>query len=151
MENKNICLQCEQKDITLESGVCPHCNYLNRKNDYLQNDGNITITKDNIHLYYEFMSDTESKEYSYLLQKILHSRCKNILRNLYLIDTSTPSWQKEFEKFKQKEFYYVGGRGHYFIYKSFIFGVKDILKPIDEYIEDIKASSEYKEYNKIKQ
>ena len=63
MKKEKVCFQCEQKDIILNSGVCPHCDRLNRKNDYLQNDGTITITKDNIHLYYEFMSDKDLKKH----------------------------------------------------------------------------------------
>jgi hypothetical protein len=66
------------------------------------------ITKDNIHLYYEFMSDKELK-YNHL-----DLICEVLMDRVFLIKD--------------------------------LLGIKDTLKPMDEYIEEIKASDEYKEY-----
>ncbi len=92
--------------------------------------GTVLIDKDNIHLYYEFMSD-EDLEKIFKNSSFLHDiQLDRFFKIAELLRINT----KEFEKFK----------------KSFLsdayFGIKDVLKPIDEYIAEIKASSEYKEY-----
>jgi hypothetical protein len=90
MKKEKVCFQCEQKDIILNSGVCPHCDRLNRKNDYLQNDGTITITKDNIHLYYEFMSDKDLKKHQDLFVCVY---CEgNVGENWKIVDPKYINW-----------------------------------------------------------
>lgn len=131
---KEICFQCEQEDYILENqGVCSHCDYLNRKNDYLQNDVTVIITKDNIHLYYEFMSKSETNKMSNILDGIFKIRLDKIKR---ILDINIPILDDNFtyEMNKNNQV------------SMNLFGVKDTLKPIDEYVAEIKASSEYKEY-----
>lgn len=135
MKNQNIgiCFQCDQKDIIIENeNVCPNCDRMNRENDY--KNGEIDITKDNIHLYYEFMSDEDKNSYVDILDVLLYARLKEIgLEKLEINNV-----HKHIEKVYYKD-------TAMFISYS-LFGIKDTLKPIDEYIADIKESSEYKEY-----
>lgn len=131
---ENICFQCEQKDIILESGVCANCDYMNRKNDYLQNDGTITITKDNIHLYYEFFNDEDLESQIELFDNVMYNRLF-LATQILKVDNFHNHLKKLFSK---------NSYPSYFGY--LLFGIKDTLKPIDEYIAEIKESSEYKEY-----
>lgn len=127
---KDICFQCEQEDIILEKeGVYSHCDYLNRKNDY--ENKVIEITKDNIHLYYEFMSGEDMKKYGYILDNIFDVRL-DTLKKVFL--------NIQFEQLSSNTEYSFNITG------LIVFGAKDILKPIDKYIEEIKASDAYKEY-----
>jgi len=100
-------------------------------NDIIQD---FPITKDNIHLYYEFMSDEDKNAHIELIDGILYSR-------LYIVITDKLKIEN-FSRFLNKTY---GKDTASFIAYDF-FGVKDTLKPIDEYIEEIKASIEYKEY-----
>ena len=99
------------------------------------------ITKDNIHLYYEFMSIEDLEKYSDILGVLFIDRTSIILNLLF------PNIQelRELEDYLKTDVFFQ----HFGIYKAtarYFFGTKDTLKPIDEYIEEIKASSEYKEY-----
>lgn len=101
----------------------------------------VVVTKDNIHLYYEFMGDKDLKDIKnkYIISDSLCTRfysiCEIIFKNekpeninKYVFDVMNGDLQKE----------------------QFIFGIKDTLKPIDEYIAEIKESSKYIEYIKSK-
>ena len=90
------------------------------------------ITKDNIHLYYEFMSDEDIKTYKDILNISFRSRKEAIEAHLSIDLLALDS-----SKFIFNNCYLIN---------SSIFGIEDTLKPIDEYIEEIKAGSEYKEY-----
>ena len=99
----------------------------------------MNITKDNIHLYYEFMSDTDTWfVYNKILNGIFEDRTQKIIQELHLLS----SYDRNFliRSFNRE--------GDYLSLNSF--GVQDTLKPIREYIEEIKESSEYKEYIKNK-
>jgi len=99
------------------------------------------IDKDNIHLYYEFMSDEDRKLNAGLIENILRSqdRTHDILKQLKMVT-------KTDELISKKQFYATRFENSY-LFKSIVyFGVKDTLKPIDEYVAEIKESSEYKEY-----
>lgn len=97
----------------------------------------LSITKDNIHLYYEFLSPdalSSLKENTKAgLSSILQERINILSSNLNIDDKSFG------EHFK------VASEGRW-INKSFIFGVKDTLEPIDEYITEIKQSPAYINY-----
>lgn len=97
----------------------------------------IEITKDNIHLFYEFMSDEDKQNIKnkYIISDALCTRfyaiCDIVFKdekpeniNKYVVDIMNRDLQKE----------------------QIIFGIKDTLKPINEYIAEIKASKEYQEY-----
>lgn len=95
--------------------------------DDYEKDKNL-ITKENIHLYYEFMSDENLKQNESLITKVLDDRFKQVCFNLGVtVDV-------------------IQNNAWYTTYINQYFGVKDTLKPINEYIEEIKASSEYKAY-----
>jgi hypothetical protein len=91
------------------------------------------ITVDNISLYYEFMSDEDLEKYRVILRNIFYDRKLIILKSLNFIN----SYSDE----KKSHYIYDAIKKH----QSF-FGIKDTLKPIDEYIEQIKQSEAYKEY-----
>lgn len=91
------------------------------------------ITKDNIHLYYEFMSDDELQKNNKILSKVFDERFAPICFGLKL----------DVQKLQgNMKFAYIYNK----IVEQEVFGVKDVLKPIDEYIKEIKESSEYKNY-----
>ena len=94
----------------------------------------VDITKDNIHLYYEFMSDEDLQKNINILENIFMQRSLKVARffNMYNCDFFPLAVKTSSEIGKTSSLY--------------IFGVKDTLKPIDEYIKEIKESSEYKEY-----
>lgn len=101
----------------------------------------VVITKDNIHLYYEFMSDEDLENWSKNLDIVFleRSRLLGVLKttsdvlkdNSYILD--------KYEEVTTSKY------DNRFIALS-MFGVKDTLKPIDEYIAEIKESDAYKEY-----
>jgi hypothetical protein len=89
------------------------------------------VTKDNIHLYYEFMSGKGIKKYGYILDDIFDIRLDTLKKMFFDI---------QFEQLSSDTEYSFNITG------LIVFGVKDILKPIDEYIQEIKSSDAYKEY-----
>lgn len=97
--------------------------------------GTVTITKDNIHLYYEFMSDEDAAKDHYYVN-MLNYTFKDRLIATYRILNDDKAVKKTLKITKHQN-NWIG---------LSIFGVKDTLKPIDEYIKEIKESSEYKEY-----
>ena len=132
------CPQCEQKDMLLENeNICPSCDALNRKNDY--ESGEIEITKENIHLYYEYMEESELTNFSSSLDKLFQDRFINVASKI----------AKELNrKTSEVHCYWSNIKASVECDKSFIFGVKDLLKPIDKYIEEIKKSDEYHKFIK---
>lgn len=102
------------------------------------------ITKENIHLYYEFMSEDDIKKHKNITHTLLHNRALNILINLHIIDGTSKTFDKDFRNFNHISlvtYKDTGIRLH-----SFIFGIKDTLKPIDEYVSQIKESEAYQSY-----
>lgn len=97
--------------------------------EYLLKSG-VEITQENIHLYYEFM-DIESVyklgSSSLMLSKIHDKRLLQII-DLLKIDI------KELSANNKNCIH------------AYYFGVKDNLKPIDEYVSQIKESEAYKSY-----
>ncbi|WP_420472509.1 hypothetical protein [Brevundimonas sp. FT23042] len=88
--------------------------------------GEVVITKDNIHLYYEFLKIKDMRRFRNIISPILHDRLALIVDALNI----------------PRDYISLSSLG---IWHSF-FNIRDTLKPIDDYIEDIKESSEYKEY-----
>jgi len=95
-----------------------------------------TITKDNIHLYYEFMSNKDIKNNINIISNILYSRHIKVNKELFLSSVNLD----------EKNKYVFVSRLESVFATVVSFGVKDTLKPIDEYVAEIKASKEYKEY-----
>lgn len=107
--------------------------------EYLIKSG-VEITKDNIHLYYEFMSDED-------LKKIFNwSIMSNVFGDRIIYITDIFGWRNDkkvlkLEYWKAFDKYYVKNND----YTRFsFFGIMDTLKPIDEYIAAIKDSEQYK-------
>lgn len=106
---------------------------------------NQIITKENISLYYELMSDKEAEKYSLILDELLESRLTKIM-----IDTGIAIEQIGcVSKLETKNNDAVDGviKLHNLTFSTSVFGVKDTLKPIDEYLQEIKNSELYKRFN----
>jgi methionine synthase II (cobalamin-independent) len=101
--------------------------------DFKQNGWDV-ITIDNIDVYYNFMSDEDLQRYQHEVELMLNSRRIDIALSL---DIGYFSLKEKIESHLN------ASSG---ILKYSLFGVKDTLKPIDEFIEQIKASDDYKEY-----
>lgn len=104
--------------------------------------GAVTVTKDNIHLYYEFMSDDDleknidwSIRSNVFAERIIH--ITNIFGWRYDSGILKLQYWEDFDK------YWIKNEN---CTKFYFFGVKDTLKPIDEYIKEIKESDSYKAY-----
>lgn len=106
-----------------------------------------TITKDNIHLYYEFMSDDDLSKYSNMLLATITKRISIVLDNLELTKNDAGNFEDmELHGHFEGKFQKLDSTYGTIPLKYFTFGVKDTLKPIDEYIAEIKDSNTYKEY-----
>ena len=103
----------------------------------------VTITKDNIHLYYEFMSDDDLRKIS-ILEILLDTFNKRSTKIIYTLFPGVDETIRD----DIRDNYLLQDRNVSLniVYLQTIFGVKDTLKPINEYIKEIKNSSEYKEY-----
>jgi len=97
----------------------------------------ILITKDNIHLYYEYMSDEELEKYSSLIWIVLSERHFKIIEKLQV------DKEKIYSKNDNTLLFY---RVNNFKIGFSWFGAKDTLKPIYQYITEIKASEKYLTY-----
>ena len=89
------------------------------------------ITKENISIYYEFMSDEDINKYKHILDFILVNR-KNHINDILFNDVCS----------RFKSGYSFFNIGTYRVSQT-IFGIKDTLKPINEYIAEIKKSEQY--------
>lgn len=118
----------------------------------------IKITKDNIHLYYRFMSDKEKINYSHtVLNLMFNERMENLCEKLNITKTTLHDISNAVSTTYYKAngtmnanimndgkcLWYCNNSGTIGI--SY-FGVEDILTPIDEYIIEVKKSSEYTSY-----
>lgn len=98
-------------------------------------DSNL-ITIDNISLYYEFMSHDNKVNNSILLHKLFNRRMGIIYFDLKIDNFNL--WLNNILSYEVDN--------NDFMINCSIFGIVDTLKPIDEYIEEIKQSEAYKEY-----
>jgi len=100
------------------------------KNEY--ESGNVIITKDNISDYYKFMSDKDKKENIDLIHFSFNCRLPFNLANddETLYKDLNSAWNPQC---------YSNGR----MKSQSYFGVKDTLKPIDEYIEKSNNQEEF--------
>lgn len=105
-------------------------NFSNLLNQFINDLGNTgtEITSENINIYYGHMSNEMKEEYGEILHPILTDRRSYIDSILDL-------------KLKDLSFSY-DKKGNWISYCYF--GIQDTLKPIDEYINQIKESEQYK-------
>lgn len=116
---------------------------LNLMVDDYEKDSN-TINVDNVNLYYSFMNDEDVKKYNVIIAQSLENRLQEIYTKLGFINKIDQSIMPyEFSNYLDG-IYTVMGTGK--IPFQIIFGVKDTLRPIDEYITEIKNSEQYKNY-----
>ncbi len=135
----NICFQCEeQEELLPDNTICVYCDELNRKNDFLS--GNIEINKNNLHLYYKFISNEDLEKYSLILNDVFMDRYIFIYKELFEESSLTYPY---FLVKKTTQIYNIDGG---LILKSFVLDVQDILKPIHEYLKEIKQSLSYQNY-----
>jgi hypothetical protein len=126
---------------------------LNLMVDDYENDNNV-IDEDNIHLYYEFMSDEDFLEidinifvnlFNDRIRIVSNSLFPNVTKSFFLMDLIKKHAKQEFKCLnKQKN----GCQTieTLLITRSSLFEVIDTLKPIVEYIADIKNHEAYKSY-----
>ena len=91
------------------------------------------VNENNIHLYYEFMSSLKKCDYGYILTKIFTNRF-HIINDKIILNATSIKYET------------VTSINYMYLLSQSIYGVEDTLKPIDDYITEIKDSSEYKEY-----
>ena len=108
--------------------------------EYLLNN-NVKITKENIHLYYEFMSDEDIIKYGGLLLNTIRERTNELVPHF---DNQVLHYGVK--SIDCKKLSLDLPRSAVYRLKIEVHGVKDTLKPIDEYITQIKDSDAYKEY-----
>lgn len=93
----------------------------------------VEISEDNIHLYYKFMNKDDISKYRNILHIFFNKRQPLNIEDFLEID-------KEVIRENWKYDCFADGK----IKTQSYFGIKDTLKPIDEYIEEIKESEKYK-------
>lgn len=98
--------------------------------DDYEKDNNL-IDKDNIHLYYEFMSKKDKNNTSNILDGVFKIRLDKIKRELNINSVLIHDFF-EYEMNKNNQV------------SMTLFQTKDNLKPLDEYIAEIKDSEQYK-------
>lgn len=94
---------------------------------------NAEITKENIPLFYKFMSDEDMLNHSRMIDDLFENRLEEISSKI------------EFDENKHNQTS-IDTEHSFIIAGQEFFGVKDILKPIDEYIAEIRESQEYQQY-----
>ena len=97
----------------------------------------VEISEDNIHLYYKFMNKDDISKYRDILHTFFNKRHPLNIEDFLEID-------KEVIRENWKYDCFADGK----IKTQSYFGIKDILKPIDEYIEEIKNSDAFKEFKR---
>lgn len=109
------------------------------------------ITKENIHLYYEFMSDeqkTSNDNIAEILRQTFVSRYSLVLKHfkdIGFLQEEKGGYDYDLIQYQGDTFTY--GGINLTSYKSIsFFNIKDTLKPIDEYIAEIKESQAYQEW-----
>jgi len=128
-------------------------------------DNNVAITKDNIHLYYEFMSDEDKinnssfiklsniekiyplmsnwhKEICFNTVHLMFAKRKSILLKTFSNNKNIVCNTK---LFKAEDNFFLSDDG-YFNVSLYCFNIEDTLKPVKEYIAEIKESDAYKKY-----
>ena len=98
--------------------------------EYLLKNG-AEITKENIHVYYEFMDNESVCKFGRNNSLLYRTHDNRHLQIIELLNIDI----KILDNYKKAYIH------------SYYFGVKDNLKPIDEYIVEIKNSNVYKEYH----
>ncbi|WP_420472511.1 hypothetical protein [Brevundimonas sp. FT23042] len=97
----------------------------------------ILITKDNIHLYYEFMNPGQKMKYYKILNELFNNRLDIVAKRLDIDKNELLEFCTMDAKVTSTEVFYIS---------LCCFSAKDTLKPIYQYITEIKASEKYLTY-----
>ncbi|AXH16362.1 hypothetical protein CP985_03185 [Malaciobacter mytili LMG 24559] len=97
----------------------------------------IEITEDNIHEFYEFMNDEDLIKNKDLIHEVIFENKMEVFSKLFEKDLIN---EKDFPECNNILCF----QG--FVLKYSLFGIIDTLKPIDEYIQEIKNSEAYQQY-----
>lgn len=102
---------------------------------------NTYLNNNNIDLYYEFLSSNERREYALMLDDILEDRLLSLKLNLGISPEKEGFFNKKetFDKTPQNGVVKL----HPLTYEYSVFGIQDTLKPLDEFIDEIKAHPQY--------
>lgn len=111
------------------------CNQLNYEKGYVKVDEN------NIHLYYKFMSEQDIIKQGGFLLNIIRERTKELVRHF---DNQVLHYGVK--SIDSKELTLDLPRSAVYRLKIEVHGIIDTLKPIEEYISEIKESEDYKSY-----
>ena len=130
---KNEYIEMQKKIIAdmRESGLCvgEMCNKLSlMDDDRAEKD---TIDSENIHFYYELMNVDDLEDYGYILNDIFEDRQNVLAKKLNINLESIELLETE----HYAHFQYTG---------LVCFGVKDVLKPIDDFVAEITESEDYR-------
>lgn len=127
---KNQTVKIENSCDEDEKAILNHFrNFIKEIAEYFLKNG-VVITQENIHLYYEFMNNEQVCKIGstkIFLSKLHDNRHEKIIQLLNIDVKILCDFRKT-------------------CIHSYYFGVKDTMKPIDEYIADIKDSNDYKQY-----
>lgn len=119
-----------------EKAVLNHFkNFIKEIVEYQLKSG-VEITRENICLYYEFIDSDVLSSYKRIMRNIIYNRKLYVFKYFCLVVSENNENEIHWK--------YLDYTKKYLGYS--IFGVKDTLKPIDEYITQIKDSDAYKEY-----
>lgn len=110
----------------------------------------LLITEENIEKHYSSMQDEDLEKYSSIIDKKLRVERNPIIKNSLMNDLGYNGIRTKDETSKMLRSYISNdynseGTG---IIRTAIFGVKDNLQPIDQFVSDIKDSASYKSYKK---
>ena len=114
--------------------------------EYLYKEVKLEITQENLHLYYNFMSDEDLIYYRVIVADVLEKRLNQIADIINLKNN------KELQVFGVEGFNNSDtSKIHslkvvfcHYLLRTVIYGIKDTLKPIDDYLEEIRESENYK-------
>lgn len=143
-----LCLECKKNVILLKNGSCYACDYAGRKKAYKK--GLIEKIDDkNVMKYYEFMSNEE------LYNEYLKGRDINTFLSIFKQRSNEVCEKLElntsdFFTYASNQYYNVNNTLTYYLIGIEFFGVKDNLRPLDDYLKEIEKSKEYKKYLKSK-
>ena len=127
---KNQTVKIENSCDEDEKAVLNHFkNFIKEIVEYQLKNG-LVITDDNIHLYYKFMDNESVCEFGNKDISLFRIHSKRHLQIIELLNIDIKILDQ-----------YLKTCIH-----AYYFGVKDTLKPIDDYITDIKNSNAYKSY-----
>lgn len=153
MKNRILKVQTQNFKSAKKSCISSYIDAESKRLDSIIEDIELTgdvITKDNISLYYKFMNDldlvavrdvidevyTERRLYIIQILNWANPILKDTKKSHFLTEAGLLDYLKHYKAIKIRD---------YFLKQSF-FRVEDSLKPLEEYINEIKTSEQYKEY-----